>query len=149
MVRVKCPYCHTPGAEKFLWIVKCPKKGCRAYNEELAVKLTPRPLTGTYDPGPSSITLRYRNHLDQDRDFRGDKATLRSRRNHISMCLVPTGKRCAFDKKRIANLAEIERAMPSEAAALSTRERQIIGYHRKHNTTSPMLEAIARKIAHS
>lgn len=30
-----CPYCLQPGAQRFLWLVRCPNSGCPKYDEQL------------------------------------------------------------------------------------------------------------------
>lgn len=154
---VLCPACRTPGAQKLLWRVKCRRPGCPHYDAALAgapaaPRAAPararRPLAGSFDPGDRRIEIRYRNHAGEEKTLIGDRATLRRRGEHFSLRLAPTGKRCALARERMLNLAQVEAALPAEErAALTGVERQIIGYHRKHGSTSPRLEQIRRKWA--
>lgn len=63
----------------------------------------------------------------------------------MSLCLAPKGVRCTFAIDRILNWPDVESRMPN-AARLDETERQIMGYHSQHGSTSPRFEAIKRKL---
>ena len=77
-------------------------------------------------------------------EFQGDRTTVRSGKAHVSLRVLPTGKRIALAKKFVRNLNELESWSRPEARLLPV-ERQVLGYHRKHGTTSPRYEEILRK----
>jgi len=101
---------------------------------------------GSFDPGPNTVTVRYRNFRGEDVDLRGDGTTTRFRKGHLSLRVLPTGKRITLAKKFVRNLNELESwpGVGSESRLLPV-ERQVVGYHRKHGTTSPRYEEILRK----
>ncbi|MEI6810182.1 MAG: hypothetical protein WCN95_15800 [bacterium] len=150
---VKCPVCKSPGAKQLLWMVKCPHNGCDKYDPDLALEARSRvtasahsvPLTGSFNPGLNAITIRYRNAAGIDKTYTGDKTTVKAANAHITICLVPTGKRCSFSRERIMNLAEITPYIPP-ADKLSSVDRQILGYHQSKGTTSPRHEAVKQKL---
>lgn len=139
-----CPVCGSPGARKFLWVTKCNYPGCPTNKNKNIQKEKRQPLKGNFDPGANSIELRYKNYRGEDKTYTGDRSTLCRKGNYLSLFLVPTGRRCAFDRRRIQNLEEVESYL-SEEKKLSATELQILGYHRKHGTTSPRYEEIKQK----
>ncbi len=148
----KCPHCNTPGATKFLWIVKCPNPRCRHYDtavaQDAAAKAKPAatPPTGNFNPGANAIQIQYKNHQGQNKSFTGDRTTLRKRRQHITLVLAPAGKRCSFKIDRIANMAALTPFLPPEdRLPLSPGDRQVLTFHRKRGSTSPRYEELMRK----
>lgn len=109
-----------------------------------------KPLRQDFDPGPDSITLRYRNFRGNVREYVGDKRTIRVKGNFISIHLVPTGKRVAFNRQFIENLSKsdmevLRDQMGKKQRIPSSKERQVLGYHKKHGTMSALYETIRRK----
>lgn len=150
---VKCPVCKSPGAKKLLWMVKCPRNGCDKYDPDLALAVRSHgiagansaPLAGSFSPGPNAITIHYRNAAGIDKTYIGDRTTVKLVNAHITVCLVPTGKRCSFSRDRIMNLEAITPHIPP-ADKLSSVDRQILGYHQAQGTNSPRLEEVKRKL---
>lgn len=150
---IVCPQCNTYGATKFLWIIRCPNPCCRHYRAiaktgyaaTIARKATTP--TGNFHPGTNAILVEYTNHEGERKNYTGDRTTLRKRRRHISLVLAPAGKRCAFEIKRIANLATLTPFLrPEENHELPAGDRQVLAYHRKRGSTSPRYEEVLRKI---
>lgn len=149
-----CPECRSRGAVKALaGRVRCPSSSCKQYDPALlsqpAAGLRPAAgpsveRAGSFDPGSHRITIRYRNFQGDDVEFEADGRTVRFAKDHLSVCVVPTGRRIALAKKFIRNLNDLEPASET-AARLSAVDRQILGYHRKHGTTSARYEALLRR----
>ena len=99
-------------------------------------------------PGPT-ITIRYRNFRGQDLTFTADAASARQKKNHISVKAVPTGQRVTLARARIQNWREFEDSLPQRVAPgqewPTPRERQVLAYHKKYGTTSPLYEQIRAK----
>jgi hypothetical protein len=156
----RCPVCHGPGAQKFLWMVRCPRRGCPKYDpacdapdaargETAGRQAGAAPaavLTGTFDPGPNRIDIRYRNYLGEEKTFVGDRTTLRLYRTRVSLRLVPTGRRCSLGLDRILNRGDVEAQIPP-VARLPATDRQIYAYHTARGTTSPRFEEIRNRLA--
>lgn len=152
-----CPECRTPGASKLFGRVKCRNSGCRNYDHAYAqsAPYTPgpaasasssRPLYGNFDPGSYTMTIRYRNFRGEEQTYTGDRRTLRPRGQHISICLVPTGRRVSFALKWILSPSNARGAAEtSEEAAPSGSERRVLSYHKKKHTTSPLYESLRKK----
>lgn len=96
-----------------------------------------------------TITIRYRNFRGQDLTFTADAASARQKENHISIKAVPTGQRVTLARARIQNWREFEDSLSQRVAPgqewPTPRERQVLGYHKKHGTTSPLYEQIRAK----
>jgi len=95
------------------------------------------------------ISIRYRNFQGQEKLFSADADSLRPRKNHISAEVAPTGQRITLARARILNLEEVASRVPARPAPgqpYPTRiERQVLGYHKKNKTTSPLYEKIRAK----
>jgi hypothetical protein len=63
--------------------------------------------------------------------------------------VVSSGQRIALARNRIQNMPEVDLALPERdrtgAPRPNSRERQVLGYHKKYNTTSPLYEKIKAK----
>jgi hypothetical protein len=101
-------------------------------------------LSGNFDPGPHSVEVRYRNFRGEERTFSGDRRTVRRRGNHISLCLAPTGRRVALARDRIQNVSELD-SLARQEPKLTAKERQVVGYHQKRQSSSALYESIKRK----
>ena len=153
-----CPACGHGGARASLGGAACLNPACKHYSSayedecrrramEAAGKGRERPIPdGDFDPGPQPVEIRYRNQHGVTRTFTGQRASLRPAGAHISVLLAPTGRRVAFARKRILNLPEVEAALGENPVwKLSPRERQVVLYHRKRGSTSPLYESIRQK----
>jgi hypothetical protein len=98
----------------------------------------------TIDPGARAIRIQYLNHRGEIKTYTGDRSTLKATGAHVSLRLAPTGKRVSFSKDCIQNRPEVEQAL-GQGSEPSAVEKQILGYHRKHGTTSPRFEEVRRK----
>lgn len=162
---IDCPRCRASGALKFLWMIKCPRRGCSNYSPDFEARSS-SPVPGspvgsssprrksrefaqgsgdTFGPGPDAVEIRYTNHRGEEKTFTADGTSIRSRGTFISARLAPTGRRCAFQRERVKNIAEIEPQI-DKISLLSPVERQILGYHRKYGTTSERFEQIKKKL---
>jgi hypothetical protein len=138
-------------------MVRCPNRECAKYDADVAFEWdqnrnassTPSaPLTGAFDPGDNRIEFRYRNAFGDEKAFVGDRTTIRRRGVHVSICLAPTGARCAFALSRILDRSDVEAAIPPEDE-MSGTDRQILAYHRKHGTTSSRYEELKARLGMS
>ncbi|MFZ0635654.1 MAG: hypothetical protein WA755_07290 [Candidatus Acidiferrales bacterium] len=146
-----CPLCRQKGAKRFGNKVKCASIGCANYDRDYAEK-SPQTLgapaeplarlSGNFSPA-NTIEIRYRNFRGDDQTYVGDASTIREVNQHVSVCLVPTGKRVAFAKKWLANLSDLQ---PRDSGPTPTgRERQVLSYHKKRGSTSPLYESLRQK----
>lgn len=151
---IVCPECRSRGAVKAFTGVKCPNRSCRNYDASLPPSLATLPtatrpgsaLSGSFNPGANAITIRYRNHRGEEAEYVGDKTTVRSIHEHISVRVAPTGKRIALAKKFIQNLAQLP---PAAAAPMpSGTDRQILSFHSRRGSTSARYEELRRKYPH-
>ena len=154
-----CPLCGSMGAKKLLFFVKCPNRSCGNFQGGLAMAPSrpsrpaaaeaPRefPINPDFNPGAAAVTLRYKNHLGQERVFTGDGGSLREKGAHVSLKVAPTGLRITLAKKRILNLMDVQGLIQKQAARNpgTPVEAQIMGYHEKHGTTSPRYEELKKK----
>lgn len=162
----KCPRCGTPGATIEGSQVRCLNPTCEWFDQSLL-----RGLSGgqTQAPPPASpvmrgtasgsvaaglgsgrtVTIRYRNFRGQDLTFTADAESGRRKKNHISVRVLPTGQRVTLSRARIQNLRELDENLPQRVAPgqqwPTPRERQVLGYHKKHGTTSPLYEKVRAK----
>ncbi len=142
---------------------RCPNRVCRFFDASLMNRLT---LEGTYRPassevrGPSEpattaarhrgtgfspverIEIRYRNFEGVHRVFVGDATTLRRRRQHYSVCVMPTGRRITLAAGRIENLEEVRRCVIEHP---TPREEHVLRYHSQRGTTSELFERLRAK----
>jgi hypothetical protein len=103
---------------------------------------------GNYRPA-NPITIRYRNFQGQDRTFSAEQQSIVRKGHHLVAQVAPTGLKIALARDRIQNLAEVESAFPQRVALgqpwPTPRERQVLNYHKKHQSTSPLFEKIRAK----
>ena len=106
------------------------------------------PTKGSFKP-VQPIIIRYRNFAGQDRTFVAEMDSLVRKRNHLVGRVEPTGKKIALSRDRIQNLEEVESGLKSKIAPgqewPTGREAQVLGYHKKHGTSSPLYEKIRAK----
>lgn len=69
--------------------------------------------------------------------------------NHLVGRVAPTGGKIALARDRIQNLGEVEAGLPQRVASgqpwPTPRERQVLGYHKKHGTSSSLFEQTRAK----
>ena len=95
------------------------------------------------------VTVRYRNFAEQEKTFVAEKDSIVRQRNHLVARFAPSGRKMVLSRDRIQNLGEVESVVPERVASGQSwptpRERQVLGYHKKHGTTSPLFEKIRAK----
>jgi hypothetical protein len=95
------------------------------------------------------IRVQYRNFQEREQTLTAEADSCRRQKNHISLLVAPTGRRITLRRDRIDNLAEIEAHCAQRVAPgqdwPTPRERQVLNYHKKHKSTSPLYEKIRAK----
>lgn len=156
-----CPACGSIAAKKLLFFIRCPNRACvhggapAPKRKPEAAKVQRRaeaewPVDPEFAPGAEALAVRYKNFLGEEKVFTGDRRTLRDAGRHVSLAVAPSGQRIALAKERILNLPDVQARLPAAAGGAASPaptplERQILGYHQKHATTSPAYEEILRK----
>ncbi len=156
---VTCPACGTEGARKNAdGSITCKNPTCRNFNvspgQGPAEAPAPRQrgtnvvTHGNFRPN-EPVTIRYRNFAGQDRTFEAEKSSIVRKKNHLVARVAPTGGKITLSRDRIQNLSDVEAQMPQRLAPgqapPSRKERQVLGYHQKHGTTSALYEEIRAK----
>lgn len=149
--KANCPQCGTKGARTSDGRTRCPNPSCQYFDGSLGRRGTLR-LGGTRTPRRSdysparALYIRYRNFQGQEKTFTADKESLRRKGNHIVARVAPTGEDISLSRERIQNLAEVDEALSqaSEGArpGPTARERQVLAFHKKYKSTSPLYERI-------
>jgi hypothetical protein len=100
-------------------------------------------------PPAGSVAIQYRNFQGQDKTFHADARSLHREKNHIVATVAPQGRQINLSRERIQNLQEVESKMQQRVAPgqnwPTPRERQVLNYHKKNGTTSPLYEKIRAK----
>jgi hypothetical protein len=155
--KIRCPNCGASGAKESGGQILCPNPACAYYDRsrEKGGQPRPAPQRATMDEAARSfvaarpVTLRYRNFRGEEQTFTVDGESGVQKKNFLSLKVAPSGQRIAFLRERIQNLREIEGAIPERVAPgqawPSARERQVLSYHKKYKTTSPLYEKIRAK----
>ena len=162
----KCPACGAKGARKTEARVSCPNRSCSYYDSSLGREApsapeigmdVAQPATGSVSAAAASrrggrfsaqrpLVIRYRNFEGVEKAFTGDAESAVRKKNHIVVRVEPTGQRITLCRDRIQNLGEVEASFPQPVAPgqpwPTARERQVLGYHKKHGSTSPLYEQI-------
>ena len=152
---LQCPVCRAAGAQRAgEGQIRCPNPSCPNFDVSLSRDGTPGsagttvPTKGSFKP-VQPIMIRYRNFAGQDRTFVAEMDSLVRKGNHLVGRVAPTGQKIALARDRIQNLEELESGATQRVAPgqpLPTpRERQVLGYHKKHGTSSPLFEKIRAK----
>ena len=153
---IRCPDCGAAGARDSLAGVRCPNPDCRNYRSEPARGKTKRRnlITGeavadlNLPPADFSnpVQIQYLNFKNEQKTFSADPASLRIVRNHLRARVAPEGVTITLNLDRIANkdsflpqIREMESRQPTR------KEKYIMRYHARHNSTSPLNEAIRKK----
>ena len=167
-----CPACGTPGARRSGSEIRCLNPVCQYFNPSFAPSATPpqppqqtqptqqgRPSGWSSSPGPTpagsvsapagSVVIQYRNFQGQEKTFHAEKSSLHRNKNHIVAKVAPKGQQITLSRDRIQNLQEVERQMPQRIEPgqewPNKRERQVLNYHKKYKSTSPLYEKIRVK----
>lgn len=149
----KCPRCGSKGARKSQGQTRCPNPSCPNFDIELRANQAragriSSPPRGNFSPA-APVEIQYRNFRGEEKTFTAESETLRRTRNHIVAQVTPTGERISLSRDRIQNLNEVENAVPkihdSQQSGPTARERQVLSYHKKHKSTSPLYEEIRAK----
>lgn len=149
--KIECPNCGTAGARKARdGTIRCKNQTCSNFDPSLALgrRIAPVPTRGDFRP-EHPVSIRYVNFVGQSRNFSAERDSLVRKKNHIVAQVAPTGRRITLSRDRVQNLSEVEGNMPQRIAPgqnwPTPRERQILGYHKKHGTTSPRCEQVRAK----
>jgi hypothetical protein len=142
--RLQCPSCGTAGAQRTKQgQTRCKNPSCVYFDASLRGR---QPGTTVRTAGSfkavQPVTIRYQSFAGQDRTFVAE-------RNHMVGRVEPTGYKLSLARDRIQNLQEVESRLKPKVAPgqpLPTRqERQVLGYHKKHGTSSLLFEKIRAK----
>lgn len=155
-----CPECGTKGARKKVdGTVHCPNANCPNFDPsiaELAGGSAQQPNApsgsgssfGGSKPGYTMV-IRYQNFRGEQKAFQADPSSAQRKNHHIVVKVAPKGARIALNRDRILNLNEVESAFPRRVGPgqvwPSPRERQVLNYHKKHGSSSPLYEKIRAK----
>jgi hypothetical protein len=151
----QCPSCGAAGARKTNdGVVHCKNPSCPYFDATLGATGTLRragtmvPTRGNFH-AQSPVSIRYRNFAEQERDFSAELGSIVRKNNHLVAQVAPTGRKITLSRDRIQNLAEVEAKLPQRVSSGQSwptpRERQILGYHKKHGTTSSRYEQVRAK----
>ncbi len=169
--KIKCPRCGTSGAKEEYGRILCPNPSCAYYagaatgsgqpssGYSSTAASTPSASGVGFSSGSApdwsgnqpgrNIAIRYRNFRGEEKLFNADADTGKRSKKHVSVCVAPKGIRIALARERILNWNEVDEALPQRVepgqALPSPRERQVLGYHKKYKTTSPLYEKIRAK----
>jgi hypothetical protein len=152
--KIKCPQCGTSGARETGGQIICPNPSCAYFDARSGGSEDSRPTAtsgsarGNFIPS-RSIEIRYKNFQGEEKVFIADAVSAVRTNHHIVAVVAPKGLRISLSRDRIANLREVEDAFPQrvqpEQNWPTARERQILGYHKKHKSSSAMYEKIHSK----
>lgn len=153
--KLQCPSCGTIGARQDTQGgIHCRNSSCPYFDGKLALTGTIRrakteiPTQGNFHP-VDPITIQYRNFAGQERSFVAERESVVRKSNHLVGRVAPTGRKIALSRDRIQNLSDVEARLPQRVAPgqdwPSPRERQVLSYHKKHGSTSPLYEKVRAK----
>ncbi|MFA5859882.1 MAG: hypothetical protein WC955_12540 [Elusimicrobiota bacterium] len=121
---VVCPECRTKSAKKYFSKISCLNHRCSKFDQQyyLENQAAPRKhgeetvykkFDGSFEP-EKVVVIRYRNYQGDDREFRADANSLQMKKNHVSVCVAPTGERLTLSRDYIQNITEVERLLPNK-----------------------------------
>lgn len=156
---MKCPSCGTRGARRSGETIRCINPVCQFFSpqatpEARAARARVRAAEAkqprsSYVPSGDTVSIRYRNFRNESKAFTADRSSLKRRHNHIIARVSPSWRQVSLSRERIENLSEIDSHLPvrdrSGSPQPTGRERQVLGYHKKYGTTSPLYEKIRAK----
>jgi hypothetical protein len=152
--KIKCPNCGREGAHKSGGGYKCPNPHCKWFDPELAPAGSGSPVMTPTGPSAATppagfISITYRNFKGEMKTFNVDPASAVRKKNHWSVKTSPKSCRIALSRDRIQNLNEVEASLPQRVAPgqelPTARERQVLAYHKKYKSTSPLYDQIRAK----
>ena len=152
--KMDCPRCGTSGAKKIKGQVHCPNPTCTNYSRTMgegaaAFVPTSEGFAETVNAPSGYIVIQYIDFRGQSRTFIAEIAKTWREKNHISAKVKPKGARITLSRDRIRNLADVEEALPQRDAPEqdwpTRRERQVLLYHQRNRSTSPLYESIRAK----
>ena len=92
------------------------------------------------------VTIQYRNFEGRGKAFVAEGDSITRKGNHLVGRFAPTGRTMTLSRDRIENLRDVESVLLQRLAPgqqpPTPRERQVLGYHKKHRTSSPLFEKI-------
>jgi len=164
--KIECPRCGTRGAKEISGRIHCPNPTCAYFSKTMG--------KGDAAPAPGSITIsqpsavsagssigqpanvtvgsfaiHYRDFRGQERTFVAQAASAQRHKNHIKVKVAPKGGQIVLSRDRILNLSEVEAAFSQRVAPgqdwPTPRERQVMTYHKKRGSTSPLHQSIRAK----
>jgi len=161
--KIECPRCGTRGAKEINGQIHCPNPTCPYFSKTMGKgdansqrpSITigqPADVDTGYSAGPpmqvtaGTVAIHYRDFRGRERTFVGQAESAHRGKNHISVKVAPKGVRIVLSRDRILNLTEVEAAFPQRVAPgqdwPTPRERQVMTYHKKRRSTSPLYESI-------
>ena len=152
--KMDCPRCGTSGAKEINGSVHCPNPTCSNYSRTMGKRdVVPAPEPGAFsqpvDVPSGSIAIQYLDFRGQARTFIAEAASTWRDKNHIKARVGRKRTLMVLSRDRIQNLTEVEGAIGQRVAPgqewPTPRERQVLNYHKKHGTTSPLYESIRAK----
>ena len=167
--KMNCPRCGSSGAKDEGGQILCPNPSCAYYAGAAAGSGQPSSGYSSSSAGYSSsvasapssggsfsagrtITIRYKNFKGEEKTFSADADSGARKKKHISVCVAPQGVRIVLARDRILNWNEVDGVLAQRVAPgqemPSPRERQVLAYHKKYKTTSPLYEQIRAKYPH-
>ena len=163
----KCPVCGTPGAQKSGDQIRCLNPLCQnfigASSQPSSAPPQPRQPQQSTPPqqssggfshsfgqsGKGTVSIQYINFKGQNKTFSADAGSLQRKGRHIVARVAPANKTIALSIDRIQNMNDINPLLqPWDRSGIprpSKKERQVLGYHTRHGTTSPLFEKIKAK----
>jgi hypothetical protein len=153
--KLQCPSCGTIGAHQDAQgRIRCKNPSCPYFDASSGTRATQAragtavPTQGSFRPA-DPITIQYKNFAGQDRSFVAERESVVRKGNHLVGRVAPTGNKIALSRDRIQNLNEVEARLPQRVDPgqdwPSPRERQVLSYHKKHRSTSPLYEKVRAK----
>jgi hypothetical protein len=144
----QCPECGAM-ALAFGGRVQCTNPSCKNFISVPAASThEPSPKRGLFTP-QTPLTVRYRNFRGEEKSFLTDAAAMERKQQHYVVRVAPSGERIVLARSRILNLSEVEAAVPQRVEPgqqwPSARERQVLNYHKKNGSTSPLYDKIRAK----
>jgi hypothetical protein len=164
--KIECPRCGTAGAKNINGQIHCPNPTCSYFSKKMGKGDTARasdsitftepgnrtadsPAWASANVPAGSFAIRYRDFRGQERTFVAQAASAQRNKNHIRVQVAPKGARIVLARNRILNLNEVDAAFPQRLEPgqdwPTPRERQVMTYHKKRRSTSPLYESIRAK----
>ena len=150
--KIACPRCGTQGAKEINGSVHCPNPTCEYFSTSVGKSSAAPPPLDFRQPAEvpaGSIAIQYRNFQGQGKTFVAQIASARRTSNHISVKVAPKGARIFLSRDRIVNLNDVEAAFAQRGRnwqnVPTPRERQVLAYHQKRRSTSPLYQSIRAK----